>query len=45
MEKVEEKLEKSRELLRRKGARSFPGPWRVEPTEGGHFVVKDAGKF
>jgi hypothetical protein len=23
-------------------ARSFPGPWRVELTEGGHFVVKDA---
>lgn len=26
-------------------ARSFPGPWRVEPTEGGHFVVKDATGF
>ena len=23
-------------------ARTFPGPWRVETTEGGHFVVKDA---
>jgi hypothetical protein len=20
----------------------IPAPWRVEPTEGGHFVVKDA---
>ena len=26
-------------------ARNFPGPWRVEPTEGGHFVVKDAMGF
>ena len=26
-------------------ARSFPGPWRVEPTEGGHFVVKAATGF
>jgi hypothetical protein len=26
-------------------ARSFPGPWRVELTEGGHFVVKDATGF
>jgi hypothetical protein len=26
-------------------ARSFPGPWHVEPTEGGHFVVKDAAGF
>ena len=26
-------------------ARSFPGPWHVEPTEGGHFVVKDAIGF
>jgi hypothetical protein len=26
-------------------ARSFSGPWRVEPTEGGHFVVKDATGF
>jgi hypothetical protein len=25
--------------------RSFPGPWRVEVTEGGHFVVKDATGF
>jgi hypothetical protein len=22
--------------------RSFPGPWRAEVTEGGHFVVKDS---
>ena len=26
-------------------ARTFPGPWRVETTEGGHFVVKDASGF
>jgi hypothetical protein len=26
-------------------ARSFPGPWRVDVTEGGHFVVKDATGF
>jgi hypothetical protein len=26
-------------------ARSFPGTWRVEHTEGGHFVVKDATGF
>ena len=26
-------------------SRSFPGPWRVELTEGGHFVVKDATGF
>ena len=26
-------------------ARTFPGPWRVEVTEGGHFVVKDANAF
>jgi hypothetical protein len=26
-------------------ARTFPGPWRVETTEGGHFVVKDATGF
>jgi hypothetical protein len=26
-------------------ARSFPWPWRVEPTESGHFVVKDATGF
>lgn len=26
-------------------ARSFPGPWRVDVTEGGHFVVKDAAGF
>jgi hypothetical protein len=25
-------------------ARSFPGPWRVDVTEGGHFV-KDATGF
>jgi hypothetical protein len=25
--------------------RTFPAPWRVEPTEGGHFVVKDATGF
>jgi hypothetical protein len=24
---------------------TFPAPWRVEPTEGGHFVVKDATGF
>lgn len=23
----------------------FPGPWRVEATEGGQFVVKDANGF
>jgi len=23
----------------------IPVPWRVEPTEGGHFVVKDATGF
>jgi hypothetical protein len=23
----------------------FPGPWRVDVTEGGHFVVKDATGF
>jgi hypothetical protein len=28
-----------------RSARSFPGPWHVEPTEGGHFVVKDATGF
>jgi hypothetical protein len=26
-------------------ARSFPGRWRVDVTEGGHFVVKDATGF
>ena len=26
-------------------ARSFPGPWQVEPTEGGHFAVKAATGF
>jgi hypothetical protein len=26
-------------------SRSFPGPWRVEVTEGGHFVVKDSTGF
>jgi hypothetical protein len=26
-------------------ARTFPGPWRVDVTEGGHFVVKDATGF
>jgi hypothetical protein len=25
--------------------RRFPAPWRVERTEGGHFVVKDANAF
>jgi hypothetical protein len=25
--------------------RTFPAPWHVEPTEGGHFVVKDATCF
>jgi hypothetical protein len=25
--------------------RTFPAPWRVDPTEGGHFVVKDATGF
>ena len=25
--------------------RRFPAPWRVERTEGGHFVVKDATGF
>jgi len=25
--------------------RTFPGPWRVELTEGGHFVVMDATGF
>jgi len=25
--------------------RRFPAPWRVEQTEGGHFVVKDATGF
>ena len=25
--------------------RTFPGPWRVDVTEGGHFVVKDATGF
>jgi hypothetical protein len=25
--------------------RTFPAPWRIEPTEGGHFVVKDATGF
>jgi Ankyrin repeats (3 copies) len=28
-----------------RSARTFPAPWRVEPTEGGHFVVKDATGF
>jgi hypothetical protein len=28
-----------------RSARSFPGPWRVDVTEGGHFVVKDATGF
>jgi hypothetical protein len=26
-------------------ARTFPGPWRVDTTEGGHFLVKDATGF
>jgi hypothetical protein len=25
--------------------RTFPGPWRVDTTAGGHFVVKDANGF
>jgi hypothetical protein len=25
--------------------RRFPGPWRVELSEGGHFVIKDANDF
>jgi hypothetical protein len=25
--------------------RTFPAPWRVEPTEGEHFVVRDATGF
>jgi hypothetical protein len=25
--------------------RTFPGPWRVEATEGSQFVVKDANGF
>ena len=25
--------------------RTFPAPWRVEQTEGGQFVVKDANGF
>jgi hypothetical protein len=25
--------------------RTFPAPWRVEPTVGGHFVIKDATGF
>ena len=25
--------------------RSFPAPWRVDTTEAGHFVVKDANGF
>ena len=28
-----------------RSARSYPGPWRVDVTEGGHFVVKDATGF
>ena len=28
-----------------RSACSFPGPWHVEPTEGGHFVVEDATGF
>jgi hypothetical protein len=24
---------------------SIPGPWRVEASEGGHFIVKDANGF
>ena len=27
------------------GDRLFPGPWRVDVTEGGHFLVKDATGF
>ena len=25
--------------------RTFPGPWRVEATEGCQFVIKDANGF
>jgi hypothetical protein len=25
--------------------KSFPAPWRVETTEGGQFVIKDATGF
>jgi hypothetical protein len=25
--------------------RKFPGPWRVEPNEGGNFVIRDANGF
>src|SRR5688500_517541 len=25
--------------------RTFPGPWRVEATEGGQFVIRDANNF
>jgi hypothetical protein len=25
--------------------RTFPAPWRVEQTEGGQFVIKDANGF
>ena len=25
--------------------RTFPAPWRVDVTEGGHFVIKDATGF
>jgi hypothetical protein len=28
-----------------RSARSFPGPWRVDVTEGSHFVVRDATGF
>jgi hypothetical protein len=25
--------------------RTFPSPWRVEATDGGQFVIKDANDF
>ncbi len=25
--------------------RTFPGPWRVDTTAGGHFVIRDANGF
>jgi hypothetical protein len=25
--------------------RSFPGPWRAAPSDGGQFVIKDANGF
>jgi hypothetical protein len=32
-------------MVKVENAHSFPGPWVVEVTEGGHFVVKDATGF